>query len=84
MEAVRSVDHAFCRDHHLTRSNFDRWRRILAADSGTARTVSAPAFVPLHVTAEPMAKVVLRMGDCYSVAFRPSGRHQIVWVSYGA
>ena len=37
--------HAFCRDHHLTRSNFDRWRRILAAESGSAPTTSTLAFV---------------------------------------
>ena len=54
--------HAFCRDHHLTRSNVDRWRRILAAESGSAPTTSAPVLVPVHVAAEPMAEVVLRTG----------------------
>ncbi|HEX4613889.1 MAG TPA: hypothetical protein VH092_37255 [Urbifossiella sp.] len=51
---------AFCRDRQLTRSNFDRWRRILAAES----VVSSPSsrFVPLRVVAEPMAEVVLRSG----------------------
>jgi hypothetical protein len=51
---------AFCRDRQLTRSNFDRWRRILAAEP----VVSSPSsgFVPLRVVAEPMAEVVLRSG----------------------
>ena len=50
---------AFCRDRNLTRSNFDRWRRILAAEP----TKSKPsAFVPLRVVAEPIAEVVLPSG----------------------
>src|SRR4051812_10172558 len=53
---------AFCRDRKLTRSNFDRWRRILAAPPGGAPHGEAPAFVPLRVVAEPMAEVVLRSG----------------------
>ena len=52
---------AFCRDRKLTRSNFDRWRRILAAESSEAGPAAA-AFVPLRVIAEPMAEVVLRSG----------------------
>jgi hypothetical protein len=54
--------HAFCRDRKLTRSNFDRWRRNLAAASGGTRRRAAEAFVPLRVVAEPMAEVVLRSG----------------------
>jgi transposase len=50
---------AFCRDRKLTRSNFDRWRRILAAES--AKSKPSP-FVPLRVVAEPMAEVVLPSG----------------------
>jgi hypothetical protein len=50
---------AFCRDRKLTRSNFDRWRRILATPPDGPRP---PAFVPMHVVAEPMAEVVLRSG----------------------
>jgi hypothetical protein len=50
---------AFCRDRKLTRSNFDRWRRILAAESAKAKPSS---FVPLRVVAEPMAEVVLPSG----------------------
>ena len=55
---------AFCRDRKLTRSNFDRWRRILASDpSESSRAESPPqAFVPVRVVAEPMAEVVLRSG----------------------
>jgi hypothetical protein len=53
---------AFCRDRNLTRSNFDRWRRILAAKPGVSSASPPPAFVPLHVIAEPMAEVVLRSG----------------------
>ena len=50
---------AFCRDRKLTRSNFDRWRRILAAQP----TKSKPSpFVPLRVVAEPMAEIVLPSG----------------------
>jgi hypothetical protein len=51
---------AFCRARQLTRSNFDLWRRILAAEP----VVSSPssAFVPVRVVAEPMAEVVLRSG----------------------
>jgi transposase-like protein len=51
---------AFCRDHHLTRSNFDRWRRILARDPSESSPASA--FVPVRVVAEPMAEVVMPSG----------------------
>ena len=55
---------AFCRSRQLTRSNFDRWRRILARDpSDSSRAESPPsAFVPVRVVAEPMAEVILRSG----------------------
>ena len=55
---------AFCRARQITRSNFDRWRRILARDpSDSSRAESPPsAFVPVRVVAEPMAEVVLRSG----------------------
>jgi hypothetical protein len=53
---------AFCRERQLTRSNFDRWRRILAAPPGGSPRGEAPAFVPLRVITEPMAEVVLRSG----------------------
>jgi hypothetical protein len=50
---------AFCRERKLTRSNFDRWRRILAAEPSKSKP---PSFVPLRVVAEPMAEVVLPSG----------------------
>ena len=50
---------AFCRDRKLTRSNFDRWRRILAAEPARSKSSS---FVPVRVVAEPMAEVVLPSG----------------------
>jgi hypothetical protein len=50
---------AFCHDRKLTRSNFDRWRRILAAEPTKS---NPPSFVPLRVVAEPMAEVVLPSG----------------------
>jgi hypothetical protein len=56
---------AFCRDRKLTRSNFDRWRRILARDpskSSRGASSSPSAFVPLRVVAEPMVEVVLLSG----------------------
>ena len=55
---------AFCRARQLTRSNFDRWRRILALEpSDSSRAESPPsAFVPVRVVAEPMAEVVLLSG----------------------
>ena len=53
---------AFCRARRLTRSNFDRWRRILTAEPGVTPPGPVPAFVPLRVVAEPMAEVVLRSG----------------------
>ena len=57
---------AFCRDRKLTRSNFDRWRRILATKTSEPRgeSSSSPssAFVPLRIVAEPMVEVVLRSG----------------------
>ena len=58
---------AFCRDRQITRSNFDRWRRILASDSsassrGESSSSPSSAFVPLRVVAEPMAEVVLPSG----------------------
>jgi hypothetical protein len=53
---------AFCRDRNLTRSNFDRWRRILAAKPTQSKPSSSTSFVPLRVVAEPMAEVVLPSG----------------------
>jgi hypothetical protein len=56
---------AFCRERKLTRSNFDRWRRILAAPLRQPVKSIAPSlspFVPLRVVADPMAEVVLRSG----------------------
>jgi hypothetical protein len=53
---------AFCRARRLTRSSFDRWRRILAAEPGPSPPPPSPAFVPVRVVAEPMAEVVLRSG----------------------
>jgi hypothetical protein len=50
---------AFCRDRKVTRSNFDRRRRILAAEP--ARSKPSP-FVPVRVVADPMAEVVLPSG----------------------
>src|SRR5205809_7399026 len=51
---------AFCRERELTRSNFDRWRRILAAEPPKSKP--SGSFVPLRVVAEPMAEVVLPSG----------------------
>lgn len=51
---------AFCRDRKMTRSNFDRWRRILASEPTKSKPASS--FVPLRVIAEPMAEVVLLSG----------------------
>jgi hypothetical protein len=53
---------AFCRARHITRSNFDRWRRILAVESRESSPSPPTAFVPVRVIAEPMAEVVLRSG----------------------
>ena len=53
---------AFCRDRKLTRSNFDRWRRILAVEPVESKPYTLSAFVPLRVVAEPMAEVVLLSG----------------------
>src|SRR5687768_8763399 len=53
---------AFCRDRKLTRSNFDRWRRILSAESSKPKPSPSSVFVPLRLVAEPMVEVVLRSG----------------------
>lgn len=53
---------AFCRTRQITRSNFDRWRRLLAAESIISSPPPSSAFVPVRVVAEPMAEVVLRSG----------------------
>ena len=53
---------AFCRDQKLTLSNFDRWRRILAAEPGESHPSPSSAFVPLRVVSEPMVEVVLLSG----------------------
>lgn len=56
---------AFCRDRALTRSNFDRWRRILANEPGEpahGKPSSAAAFVPVRLVAEPMVEIVLLSG----------------------
>jgi hypothetical protein len=50
---------AFCRDRKLTRSNFDRWRRILAAQPARSKP---PSFVPVRVVVDPTAEVVLPSG----------------------
>jgi hypothetical protein len=61
MQSGQSVN-AFCRDRKLTRWNFDRWRRILAAPPSGSPSGEASAFVPLRVVAEPKAEVELRSG----------------------
>lgn len=53
---------AFCRERKLTRSNFDRWRRILAAENSGPTRGTTPAFVPLRVVSEPVVEVVLPSG----------------------
>jgi transposase len=57
---------SFCRGRRLTRSNFDRWRRILARDlSESSRgesSSSQSSFVPVRIVAEPMVEVVLLSG----------------------
>jgi hypothetical protein len=53
---------AFCRDRKLTRSNFDRWRRILAAPPSESPREETSTFVPLRIVAEPMVEVVLLSG----------------------
>ena len=53
---------AFCRERKLTRSNFDRWRRILTAENSKPLRRTAPAFVPVRLVAEPVAEVVLPSG----------------------
>ena len=53
---------AFCRERKLTRSNFDRWRRIFAAEPSQAKPSSPSAFVPLQIVADPMFEVVLVSG----------------------
>ena len=54
---------AFCRQRGLTRSNFDRWRRILASEPTKGKpSSSSSTFVPLRVVAEPMVEVVLPSG----------------------
>jgi transposase len=50
---------AFCRDRKLTRSNFDRWRRILAAERAQSKSST---FVPVQVVADPMVEIVLPSG----------------------
>ena len=53
---------AFCRDRKLTRSNFDRWRRIFAAEPSQAKPSTPSAFVPIQIVAEPMVEVALVSG----------------------
>ena len=53
---------AFCRERELTRSNFDRWRRILTAENSRPSRGTAPAFVPVRLVADPVAEVVLPSG----------------------
>lgn len=53
---------AFCRDRKLTRSNFDRWRRILGAERARPKCPSPATFVPVEVVVEPTAEVVLPSG----------------------
>src|SRR3954465_6540865 len=53
---------AFCRDRKLTRSNFDRWRRILSTESKESKPSPPSAFLPLRVVTEPMVEVVLTSG----------------------
>ena len=43
---------AFCRDRKLTRSNFDRWRRIFAAEPNQSKPSSPSAFIPLQIVAD--------------------------------
>ena len=51
---------AFCRERKLTRSNFDRWRRILAVEP--RESPQASAFVPVRVIPDPVVEVILPSG----------------------
>lgn len=53
---------AFCREREVTRSNFDRRRRILAAEPTRSKPSSPWTFVPLRVITDQMAEVVLPSG----------------------
>jgi hypothetical protein len=53
---------AFCRQRKLTRSNFDRWRRILATENNKSPRGAASAFVPVRLVADTVAEVVLPSG----------------------
>ncbi|HEY2783821.1 MAG TPA: hypothetical protein VGJ05_02500, partial [Fimbriiglobus sp.] len=62
---VRPKNNAFCRENKLTRSIFDRWRRILSAlprEQSKPKALLPSPFVPLRVVANPMAEVLLRSG----------------------
>src|SRR4029078_414848 len=58
---------AFCRDRKLTRSNFDRWRRILSTEPSASKRSPSAAFVPLRIVAGPLfegdllSRIVVRL-----------------------
>jgi hypothetical protein len=75
---------SFCRDRELARSNFDRWRRILAAvptEPSASKASSSPPFVPLRVVAEPMAEVVLLSWVLVRLPLRATAAAVARWVA---
>ena len=53
----------FCQARKLCKSNFHRWRNILAQlDRPTAAPKPAPSFVPVRVVPEAVVEVILPSG----------------------
>ncbi len=73
----------FCRREGLSEPSFYSWRRALAERDADAVAPDAPAFVPVHVRADPAPpalEVVLRSGHLLRVprGFDPDQLRRVV------
>ena len=74
MQSGQSVN-GFCRDRKLTRSNFDRWRRILARDPRAVICVDDDRPPYSFVQVQGTVSISEDPADLLDIATRAGGRY---------
>ena len=78
---------AFCEQHHLGLSSFQRWRRIFLTE-GQAKASSPITFLPVNVMARNTSRLTLRINNTLRIEipgdFDPAMLKQVVQVLLAA